>query len=172
MSSLFRNEDSIYFRDPPSSWPVMRKGLLRLTTVNPALFLSLRSFSFLNQMSVSLLFRKRQERPKARKSSWLDEMIGAFTVETVSLKPAQKYVPRSAEANVFGKEALHTVSVYREPFLLGPPCSQLKLHSLICKPSTLSSCCWILLESGRRNQAFLWSGDNQESFLMMGVIVW
>lgn len=45
----------------------------------------------------------------------------------LSLQAAGRYVPRSAEANVFGKEASHVVYIYRESFLLGPPCSQLKL---------------------------------------------
>lgn len=45
----------------------------------------------------------------------------------MSLQPAGNYVPRSAEANVFGKEASHVVDIYRKPFLLDPPGSQPKL---------------------------------------------
>lgn len=52
-------------------------------------------------------------------------MTGGFLLETVSLEPAGNFVPRSAEASGFGKEAFHIVYIYREAFPLGPPCSQL-----------------------------------------------
>lgn len=63
----------------------------------------------------------RPGKPPSYKRHW------GFILRTMSLQPAGNYIPRSAEANVFGKEASRIVDIYREPFLLGPSGSQPKL---------------------------------------------
>lgn len=79
-------------------------------------------------MSLSLLFRKRQERHKsqARKSYLLAKKR---RLEVLPLRLAVfvtgRYVLMSAQANVSGKEVFCVVDIDRAS-LLGSPCSQLQ----------------------------------------------
>lgn len=156
MLSLFGNEDYIYTSeihpvpDPPRGEAC--GGSAR--SASHSLFLFLSSFDFLNGMSLSLLFRKRQERhtSQPRETYWLQGPLGVLS-SGPCLYNQQGIMSQGQLRQMVLERKLHTLLIFTESLFCWAPL----VHSRNCcyspMPHTLPSCCSVSLNSGRRNRA-------------------
>lgn len=174
MLSLFGNEDYIYFRDPPSSWPGMRRGLLKLSTFSQSVFfLWAVSVSWIRWVChCSLEKDKKDTNPRPGKATGWNRWLEALPLRRC-LYNHQGDMSQGQLRQMFLERKLRILFTFTESLF----CWVLLAHSWHCAFNFTGLALFLPAARSYWNLGggiglYIWSGDNQTSFLMTRVVMY